>query len=229
MPVAGQYGRQRKQTGGSSFSDDTWPSRGASEPASTTHPPPTIHPRTYPIQEFSNAAVHRAIHLTGGQQPIRWLQSSRAGRDLQLFTIPRRAGGQPSRPREGDFHAPPSPRWGTDARSFAGTSWGFCADGTWRHREAAGGRVDLGSRSFFGGGVITKILSKDPFGHHFHDVSVLYNKDVHGFRLPIPAAIGIDYSVRHLASCESNLSPYLSFKGISQTCETQLNILTKRA
>ena len=31
-------------------------------------------------------------------------------------------GGQASRPREGDFHSPPSPRWGTDARSFAGTS-----------------------------------------------------------------------------------------------------------
>ena len=31
-------------------------------------------------------------------------------------------GGQASRPREGDFHAPPSPIWGTDARSFAGTS-----------------------------------------------------------------------------------------------------------
>ena len=31
-------------------------------------------------------------------------------------------GGQASRPREGDFHAPPSPRWGTDGRSFAGMS-----------------------------------------------------------------------------------------------------------
>ena len=87
-----------------------------------THPPPTIHPWTYPVQQCSNAAVRRAMHLTGEQQPIRWLQCSRAGLDLQLFPIPRHAGGQASRPREGDFHAPPWPRWGTDGRSFAGTS-----------------------------------------------------------------------------------------------------------
>ena len=73
----------------------------------TTHPSPTIHPRTYPVLQYSNEAVRRAIHLTGEQQPIRWLQCSRAGRDSQLFTIPRHAGGQASRPREGDFHAPP--------------------------------------------------------------------------------------------------------------------------
>ena len=60
-------------------------------------------------------------------------------------------GGQTSRPRESNFHAPPSPRWGTDARSFAGTSECCCADETWRHRGAAGGRVELGSRSFWGG------------------------------------------------------------------------------
>ena len=123
----------------------------ASHPPPTHHPPPTIHPRTYPVLQYSNAAVRRAIYLTGEQQPIRWLQCSRAGRDLQLFTIPRHVGGQASRPREGDFHAPPSPRWGTDARSFAVTSYCCCADGTWRHREAAGGRVKLGNRSFWGG------------------------------------------------------------------------------
>ena len=78
----------------------------------------TYHPPT----DLPSAAVRRAIHLTGEQQPFRWLQCSRAGRDLKLFTIPRQAGGQASRPPEGDFHAPPLPRWGTDGRSFAGAS-----------------------------------------------------------------------------------------------------------
>ena len=51
----------------------------------TTHPPPTMHPRTYPVQQYSNAAVvRRAIHLTG-EQPICWLQCSRAGRDSPLL------------------------------------------------------------------------------------------------------------------------------------------------
>ena len=89
-------------------------------PPPTHYPPPTIHPRTNPVLQYSNAAVRREIHLIGEQ--THWLQCSRAGRDLKLFTIPRHTGGQASRPREGDFHAPPSPRWGTDARSFAGMS-----------------------------------------------------------------------------------------------------------
>ena len=33
---------------------------------------------------------------------IRWLQCSRAGRDLQLFTIPRHAGGQAKSARVAD-------------------------------------------------------------------------------------------------------------------------------
>ena len=40
----------------------------------------------------------------------------------QTATKKKRGGGQASRPREGDFHAPSSPRWGTDGRSCAGTS-----------------------------------------------------------------------------------------------------------
>ena len=68
--------------------------RARRHPPSTTHPPPTIHPRTYPVQQYSNAAVRTAIHLAGEQQPIRWLQCSRAGRDSQLFTIPRHAGAK---------------------------------------------------------------------------------------------------------------------------------------
>ena len=84
------------------------------------HPPPTIHRRTYSVQQYSNAAVRRAIYLTG--EPIRWLRCSRAGRNWQSLFIPRHAAGQASRPREGEFHASPSPRWGTDGRSFAGAS-----------------------------------------------------------------------------------------------------------
>ena len=45
-----------------------------------------MHPRAYPVQQYSNAAVvGRTIHLTGEQQPISWLQCSRAGRDSPLL------------------------------------------------------------------------------------------------------------------------------------------------
>ena len=37
--------------------------------------------------------------------------------------------------------------------------------------------MELGSRRFFGWGVITKIFSKIKKKRHYHDVSVLYNKD----------------------------------------------------
>ena len=76
--------------------------RASRRPPPTHHPPSTIHPRTYSVQQYSNAAVCRAIHLTGEQQPVRWLQCSRAGRDLQLFAIPRHAGGQAKSARVAD-------------------------------------------------------------------------------------------------------------------------------
>ena len=77
---------KQETDGGDSFFDDTRPSRGAGESPSTTHPPPTMHPRTYPVQQYSNAAVvRRATHLAGEQQPICWLQCSRAGRDSPLL------------------------------------------------------------------------------------------------------------------------------------------------
>ena len=37
------------------------------------------------VHQYSNAAVPRAIHLTGEQQPICWLQCSRAGRDSPVL------------------------------------------------------------------------------------------------------------------------------------------------
>ena len=67
------------------------------------YPPPAHHsPSTHGPTQYSNAAVRKAIHLTGEQQPIRWLHCSRAGRDLQLFTIPRHAGGHAKSARVAD-------------------------------------------------------------------------------------------------------------------------------
>ena len=74
-----------------------------SERAAIYHPPTTHHPRTYLVQQCSSEAVRRAIHMTGEQQPIRWLQCSRAGRELQLLTIPRHAGGQAKSARVADY------------------------------------------------------------------------------------------------------------------------------
>ena len=77
--------RKRKQAGGVSFFDDT-PHLGE---RASRHPPPTHHPSSThgptqysstAVQQYSNAAVRRAIHLTGEQQPIRQLQCSRVGR-----------------------------------------------------------------------------------------------------------------------------------------------------
>ena len=70
-------------------------------------PPPTHHPpSTHGPTQYSSTAmqqyVEQYIHLTGEQQPIRWLQCFRAGRDLQLFTIPRHAGGQAKSARVAD-------------------------------------------------------------------------------------------------------------------------------
>ena len=128
-----------------------------SEPPSTTHPPPTTHPRTHPVQ-YSNAAVRKAIHLTGEQQPIRWLQCPRAGRGLYLFTIPRHAGGQASRPREAISALPPR-RGGaptpvlSPARRSAAVRMG-------RGGNARPPEAEWSSGVAVWGGVITKIFSK---------------------------------------------------------------------
>ena len=59
----------------------------------------------------------------------RWEGRGRGGRGGRLGgggegrgSEEKAGGGQASRPQEGDFHASLSPRWGTDARSFDGTS-----------------------------------------------------------------------------------------------------------
>ena len=76
---------------------------GHLEERASRHPPPTHHPpSTHGPTQYSNAAVRRAIHLTGEQQPIRGLQSFRAGRDLQLSAIPRHAGSQAKSARVAD-------------------------------------------------------------------------------------------------------------------------------
>ena len=83
----------KQETNGGSFIFGRYSAISGSEQAAIHHPPttrlpPTIHPRTYPVQQYSNAAVRRAIHLTGEQQPLRWLQCSRAGRNY--YSPPRR-------------------------------------------------------------------------------------------------------------------------------------------
>ena len=45
------------------------------------------------------------------------------------------------------------------ARSFAGKSLVCCVGTAWSHREAAGGQVELGSRSCFLGYIVTKMFS----------------------------------------------------------------------
>ena len=93
---------KQETDGGISFLNDSRPSRGASEPPFTTHTPFTIHPQTYPVQQYSNAEVRRATHLTGEQRPICWLQCSLAEGNLQLFPIPHHAGGQAKSARVAD-------------------------------------------------------------------------------------------------------------------------------
>ena len=152
------------------------------------HPPPTNHSPTthHPTTDLPSTAVQqcsRAIHLTGEQQPIRWLQClcSRAGRDLQLFTIPRHAGGQSSRPREGGrFPRSPLAEVGHRRPFFRRhvvvllCGWDVAAP---RGRRRPSGAWES---QLYWGSVITKIFSKIPKKRHCHD-SVLYNKDVtHG-------------------------------------------------
>ena len=72
------------------------------------------------------------------------------------------AGAKESRPREGDFHAPPSPRWGTDARSSparrsAAVRMG--RGGTARPPEA---EWSSGVAAILGGGCYNQDIYKDP-------------------------------------------------------------------
>ena len=116
------------------------------------------------------------VHGSSGQKAIRMfnivgVRQKKAGSDEEkagggeravpgraIFTFPPRRGGAPT------------PVLSPARRSAAG------ADRTWRHREAAGGRVELGSGSFLGG-CYNQDIFKDPQKRHYHDASVLYNKD----------------------------------------------------
>ena len=53
------------------------------------------------------------------------------------------------------------------ARSFAGVTGGCCVGRAWRQPMAAGGRVEVGSRSCFLGMLQQKNIFKDAFGHHY--------------------------------------------------------------
>ena len=77
---------------------------------------------------------------------------------LRFSAIP---GSEQIRPLEGAFSRPPLAESVIDARSFAGASEGCCVGRASRHREAAGGRVEHGTRScFLGNTMSTKIFSK---------------------------------------------------------------------
>ena len=117
-PVGGRYFRNKK-TGSSSTGRKKTPTYGTAHPSTTddaVRPPPTHRPNLYYIQQYSSAA----IHLTGEQQPIRFLQCSRAGRDSQLFNIPRHAGGQAKKRSRCRFCA----RRTATARRCC--DWGWC-------------------------------------------------------------------------------------------------------
>ena len=167
---------KQETTGEIAFFDDTQPSRGASEPPSINHPPPTIHPRTYPLQQYSKAAVGRAIHLTGEQQPIRWLQCSRAGRQCNCLLFPATPGAKRAVPGRAISTLPPR-RGGaptpvlSPARRSAAVRMG--RSGTARPREA---EWSSGVAAFLGG-CYNQDIFKDPFGRYYHEVIILYNKD----------------------------------------------------
>ena len=122
-------------------------------------------------------------------EPPRGRGRPSGARESQLFfgydsPPPRGAGPSPG----GRLSTLPARRVGHGTRSFAGTSYGCCVSGTWRHSEAAGGRVELESRSCFLRVLyVTKMYSKDPFGHHhYHYRGALYNKDTWYIRINIP-------------------------------------------
>ena len=71
---------------------------------------------------LTQARLSSRVHGSSDQKAIR--KFNIVGVQNQKIYGQRRrksGGGQASRPREGDFHAPASPRWCTDGCSFAGT------------------------------------------------------------------------------------------------------------
>ena len=68
---------------------------------------------------------------------------------FHVLTIPRHPEERAIRPREDASPRPSRAESVIGARSFAEVTEGCCVGRAWRHSEAAGGRVELGTRSCF--------------------------------------------------------------------------------
>ena len=123
------------------------------------HPEPRTHSPTNPRR---NGHTHLPIHppMYYSSTAVCTAASSKCVRiylrfillscwDFHFFTILLHPGERASRPREGVSPRPPLAESVIGARSFAMASEGCCAGQAWSHREAAGGRVELGSCSYF--------------------------------------------------------------------------------
>ena len=76
--------------------------------------------------------------------------------DFHYLTILRHPEERATGPREGAFSRPPLAESVIGARSFAEVTEGCCVGRAWRHREAAGGRAELGTRNCFLGMLLQK-------------------------------------------------------------------------
>ena len=81
-----------------------------------------------------------------------------------------------------DIATPPARRVQRGTRYAPGTEKDCRVGRAWSHREAAGGQVELGSRSCFLGIITKKKKMEDPFRHHYYYYyyyyrAALYSKD----------------------------------------------------
>ena len=107
--------------------------------------------------------VHGSVHGSSGQKAIRKFNVVGVRKNNNSGQRRRKSGGGlASRPREGDFHASPSPRWGTNGRFLFFRRHVVVLLCGWDVAAPRGRRTPSGAREsqLFWGGVITKIFSK---------------------------------------------------------------------